>query len=123
MSKGIYNATYFKNNPDEATLEGVLYIVVLVNKITNKRECVKIGITKGRSWKAAIKRSSGFNGYDIRIQKVVSGTLEEVFYLEDYLHELWAEHRYYDSHRFGGHTELFTIDKLSNILASVPNEL
>ena len=123
MSKGIYNATYFKNYPEEAALEGVLYIVVLVNKITNKRECVKIGITKGRNWKAAIKRSSGFNGYDIRIQKIVSGTLEEVFYLEDYLHELWAEHRYYDSHRFGGHTELFTIDKLSAILASVPNQL
>lgn len=123
MSKGIYNSTFFKNHPEEATLEGVLYVVVLVNKITNKRECVKIGITKGRNWKAAIKRSSGFNGYDIRIQKIVSGTLEEVFYLEDYLHELWAEHRYYGASKFGGHTELFTIDKLSEILASIPDKI
>jgi hypothetical protein len=123
VSKGLYNPTYFANHPEIAKSDGCLYIVVLVNKITNKRECVKIGITKGRSWKDAIKRSGGFNGYDIRIQKIVAGNLEEVFYLEDYLHELWAEHRYYDSHRFGGHTELFTIDKLSEILASVPNEL
>ena len=123
MSKGIYNSTYFRNYPEEGKLEGVLYIVVLVNKTTNIRECVKIGITKGRNWKAAIKRSSGFRGYDIRIQKIVSGTLEEVFYLEDYLHELWVEHRYHGASKFGGWTELFTIDKLPEILSSVPNEL
>lgn len=123
MSKGLYNPTYFKNNPDIAKQDGCLYIVVLVNKATNKRECVKIGITKGKNWKDAIKRSRGFNGYDIRIQKIVSGTLEEVYYLEDFLHELWSEHRYYDSHKFGGHTELFSIDKLSEILASVPDRL
>lgn len=123
MSKGIYNYTFFKNHPEEALLEGVLYVVVLVNKITNKRECVKIGITKGRNWKAAIKRSSGFNGYDIRIQKIVPGTLEEVFYLEDYLHELWADYRYYGASKFGGHTELFEINKLSEILASIPDKI
>jgi hypothetical protein len=121
VSKGIYNATYFKNYPEEAVLEGVLYIVVLVNKQTSLKECVKIGITKGRNWKAAIKRSKGFNGYEIRIQKIVSGTLEQVFFLEDYLHELWQEHRYFDSHHFSGHTELFKLDKLKDILDSVPH--
>jgi len=123
MSKGIYNPKYFENHPEESNLEGVLYIVVLVNKKTNLRECVKIGITKGRNWKAAIKRSSGFNGYEIRIQKIVAGTLEEVYYLEEYLHELWSEHRYHGASKFGGWTELFNIDKLSEILASVPNKL
>lgn len=123
MSKGLYNKTFFANNPDEASKEGVLYIVVLVNKSTNIRECVKIGITKGKNWKDAIKRSRGFNGYEIRIQKLVVGTLEEVFYLEDYLHELWSEHRYFGSHKFGGHTELFNIDQLKNIIASVPDRI
>jgi hypothetical protein len=32
MSKGIYNETYFRNNPEECDLEAVLYCVVLVNK-------------------------------------------------------------------------------------------
>lgn len=123
MSKGVYNKTYFINNPEEASKEGVLYVVVLVNKQTNIRECVKIGITKGRNWKDAIKRSRGFNGYDIRIQKLVTGPLEEIFYLEDYLHEVWAEHRYFGSHKFGGHTELFDIAQLKNILASVPDSV
>lgn len=123
MSKGLYNPTFFKNHPDIAESDGCLYIVVLVNKVTNQRECVKIGITKGKDWRHAIKRSTGFKGYDIRIQKTVSGTLEEIYYLEDYLHELWSEYRYYDSHRFGGHTELFTLDKLSEILSSIPDKL
>lgn len=123
MSKGLYNPTFFKNHPDIAKSDGCLYIVVLVNKATNQRECVKIGITKGKDWRHAIKRSGGFTGYDIRIQKTVAGTLEEIFYLEDYLHELWAEHRYYGASKFGGHTELFTLDKLSEILASVPDKL
>lgn len=123
MSKGIYNPRFFENHPDMCDIEGCLYIVVLVNKTTDYRECVKIGITKGRSWKDAIKRASGFKGYDIRIQKTVTGRLEDIFYLEDYLHELWAEHRYYDAMKFGGHTELFEIGKLSEILASVPVRL
>lgn len=88
-----------------------------------KRECVKIGITKGRNWKDAIRRSGGFKGYEIRIQKTIPGKLEDIYYLEDYLHEVWQDHRYYGSHKFGGHTELFDIDKLSEILASVPNEI
>lgn len=121
MSKGIYNSTYFLNNPEECSKEAVLYVVVLVNKKTQARECVKIGITKGRNWQAAIKRSRGFSGFDIRIQKIVEGPLEEVFYLEDYLHELWSEYKYTLSEgHFGGHTELFQLDKLKDILASIP---
>ena len=123
MSKGLYNPTFFKNHPEIASAEGCLYIVVLVNKKTNIRECVKIGITKGKNYRDAIKRASGFRGYDIRIQKIVAGTLEEVYYLEDYLHEIWQKHRYYGATKFPGHTELFTIDKLSEILASVPDKL
>lgn len=122
MSKGIYNDKYFFNYPDEADKEGLLYVVVLVNKATSKRECVKIGITKGRNWKDAIKRSRGFNGYEIRIQKTVSGRLEDIYYLEQYLHELWAEYRYFGASKFSGHTELFSIDKLKEIIASVPDK-
>jgi len=123
MSKGIYNPKYFENHPDEANLDAILYVVVLVNQTTNLRECVKIGITKGRNWKDAIKRAGGFKGYDIRIQKIVPGKLEEIYYLEEYLHELWIDHRYHGASKFGGWTELFSIDKLSEILASIPPKL
>jgi hypothetical protein len=123
MSKGIYNAKYFENHPEERDLEAILYIVVLVNKSTDLRECVKIGITKGRDWRAALKRAKGFNGYDVRIQKTIVGRLEDIFYLEDYLHEMWSEHRYYGASKFGGHTELFSIEKLPEILRSIPDKL
>lgn len=121
MSKGIYNDKYFINHPEECDREAILYIVVLVNQKTNIRECVKIGIAKGRNWKDAIKRAGGFKGYDIRIQKIVSGRLEDIYYLEQYLHELWNEYRYYDTLKFGGHTECFKIEKLKEILTSVPD--
>jgi len=123
MSKGIYNPTYFKNHPEECSKPAVLYIVVLVNRKTDKRECVKIGITQGTNYRDAIKRSRGFTGYDIRIQKLVNGPLEDIYYLEDYLHELWSGYRYRESSKFGGSTELFSIDKLKEILASVPPSL
>ncbi len=123
MSKGIYNPKYFLNHPEERSIPGVLYVVVLVNMTTGLRECVKIGITKGTNYRDAIKRSRGFKNYDIRIQKLVSGPLEDIYYLEEYLHELWSEHRYYEATKFGGHTELFKLDKLKEILASIPDTL
>jgi hypothetical protein len=97
--------------------------MVLVNRKTFKREAVKIGITHGTNYRDAIRRAGGFKGYDIRIQKLVTGPLEDIYYLEQYLHEMWNEQRYYGSHKFGGHTELFQIDKLPEILRSIPNEL
>jgi hypothetical protein len=118
MSKGIYNETYFRNNPEECDLEAVLYCVVLVNKNSMKRECIKIGIAKGRNWKDVIRRSSGFRGYEIRIQKVVHGRLEDIYYLEQYLHELWQGYKFTPEHKFGGHTELFQLN--DEIIRSVP---
>lgn len=118
MSLGLYNETYFKNHPEEATKEAVLYCVVLVEKSTGLRACLKIGIAKGRNWKDVIKRSAGFKGYEIRIQKVVPGQLEEIYYLEQYLHELWAHKKYKSPWSFGGHTELFEMD--DEIIKSIP---
>lgn len=122
-SKGIYNPTYFRNNPSETTVDAILYCVVLVNKKTFERECVKIGIAKGKDWRHVIKRSSGFSGFDIRTQKVVSGQLEDIYYLEQYLHELWGDYKHVTLHKFGGHTELFKIEKLSEIIDSIPDSV
>lgn len=122
MSIGGYNPTYFANHPDMCGVPGVLYCVVLVNRKTFEREAVKIGITKGTSFKDAIKRSLGFKGYDIRIQKLVYGPLEEIFNLEQWLHELWLEERYKPTQKFGGWTECFNIDKLPEILKSIPDK-
>jgi len=121
MSKGIYNETYFKNNPDEADVEATLYCVVLVNKMTHKREAIKIGITKGKGWQAALKRSSGFTYHDIRIQKLVVGRLEDIFYLESYLHEKWSHLKKTMPESFGGHTECFEINE--DIIKSIPKNV
>lgn len=123
MSLGIYNPKYFENNPEEAEKQGLLYCVVLVDKATDTRECVKIGITKGSNYRDAIKRAGGFTGYDIRIQKLVSGPLKEIYYLEEYLHELWQDYKYKPKRTFGGHTELFEIGMLPHILKSIPEKL
>jgi len=122
MSVGGYNPTFFANHPEKAKQPGILYCVVLVNKTTFEREAVKIGITKGTNFRDAIKRSIGFKGYEIRIQKLVRGTLEEVFYLEQYLHELWQDDSFRPAKKFGGHTECFNIAKLDEILKTIPNE-
>ena len=118
MAGGIYNETYFDKNPEQASAPGFLYCVVLVNKATNQRECLKIGITKGKNWKNVIARSHGFKGYEARILKVVHGTLENVYHLEQYLHEKWRDKRYLASHKFGGHTELFELT--DEIVKSIP---
>lgn len=118
MSKGLYNETYFQNHPEECDAEAVLYCVILVDKKTSERVCIKIGIAKGRTWQAVIKRAAGFKGYEVRIQKVVKGRLEDIYYLEQYLHELWNHKKYKSPWSFGGHTELFELDQ--EIIRSVP---
>lgn len=109
-SLGIYNETYFRNHPEECQKDAVMYCVILVDKKTQERMCIKIGIAKGRNWKDVIKRSSGFKGYEIRIQRVVYGTLEEIYHLEQFFHEMWAHKKYKSPWRFAGHTELFDMD-------------
>lgn len=119
--KGLYNEKYFLNHPEEATIPAVLYCVILVNKRTMERQALKIGIAKGTAYRDVIKRAAGFTGYDLRIQKIVKGGLEEIYHLEQWLHEKWSHKRYYGSHKFGGHTELFEID--NEIIKSIPDEV
>jgi hypothetical protein len=111
-----YNLTSFANNPEVANSPGLLYVLVLVNKKTNERECLKIGITKGSTFRDTLKRAAGFNGYEIRIQKLVKGTLLEVYNLEQTLHSLYDEFRFNPQHKFGGHTECFKLDILKDVL-------
>jgi|TARA_R100000951_G_scaffold16621_2_gene13138 hypothetical protein len=111
-SIGKYNETYFRNHPEEAEKDGVLYGIVLVNKKTFERECIKVGIASGKDWRHVIKRSGGFKGYDIRIQKTWSDTLYHVWIQEQYLHEIYQHDKYEPKVKFGGHTECFKIDSL-----------
>lgn len=120
-SLGIYNETYFQKNPEQANLPGILYCVVLVDKETNERVCLKIGITKGKNKTDVFKRFNGFKGYEARVQKLVYGTLEEVYYLEQYLHEMWDHKRWTSPWKFGGHRELFEID--TDIIRSIPDKV
>lgn len=111
-----YNETSFANDPEKANSPGILYVVVLVNRYTHERECCKIGIAKGNSWKDAVKRARGFKGYELRIQKVVSGTLLEMYRLEQELHKEWEDYSVIPKQDFGGKTECFSLDILSNVL-------
>lgn len=115
---GFYCEKFFENNPEAGRQPGILYCVVLVNKQTQERVCIKLGITKGTSNKDVISRTSHFTGYETRIQKIVKGTLEEVYYLEQYLHELWGHRKYTSPWKFGGYSELFELD--DEIIRSIP---
>jgi len=117
---GGYNKTRFDRDRELADSPGILYAIVLVNKKTDERTCLKIGITKGTSNKDVLKRAAGFTGYEPRIQKLVHGTLEQVFNLEQELHNKWGQYQYTSEWKFGGYSELFQIDKLGEILRSIP---
>lgn len=119
--KGVYNEVYFKKYPEKAKEPGILYCLVLVNKKTSERECIKIGITKGKSFQNVTKRAYAFTGYEHRVQKLVKGTLEEVYLLEQKLHEKWKHKKYVPKHWFSGHTELFELD--DEIIRSIPKSV
>jgi len=120
---GGYNTTRFAKDKELAASPGILYIIVLVNKATSERVCVKIGITRGTSNKDVLKRAAGFKGYEPRIQKLFMATLEEVYNLEQELHNKFSMHSYKSEWKFGGATELFSIDILPDILRSIPNKI
>ena len=83
-----------------------------------RRECIKVGIAKGKNWKDVIRRSLGFKNYELRIQRTYHNTLYEVWKLEQLLHAHYEEDRYSPEFKFGGHTECFKID--SKILKDIP---
>ena len=112
MAGGIYNATYFKNYPEECDREGVLYGVILVNKETFERECIKVGIASGKDWRHVIKRSRGFKGYDLRIQRTFHDTIYNCWKYEQELHKKYENDSYKPKQKFGGHTECFKISSL-----------
>jgi hypothetical protein len=120
---GFYSNTFFTNHPETGKIPGILYVIVLVSKSTQERCCVKIGITKGSSNKDVLKRAAHFKGYEPRIQKLVYGKLEDVYYLEQYLHELWIDYKYKSEWKFGGAQELFEISMLPQILKSIPDKV
>jgi hypothetical protein len=89
-----------------------------VHRKTFARECLKVGITKGTSFRDVIKRSKGFTGYDLRIQRTYMDTLYNVWKLEQAIHEEFKSYKYKSAHKFGGHTELFEI--IPEIIKAVP---
>ena len=109
---GMYNETYFRSRPEEMEKEGVLYGIILVNRKTFERECIKVGIASGKDWRHIVKRSRGFKGYDIRIQRTWTDTLYHVWIQEQYLHEIYQDYKYEPKIKFGGHTECFKINSL-----------
>jgi hypothetical protein len=115
---GVYNQTYFNNRPEEKEREGVLYGVILVNQKTFERECIKVGIASGKDWRHVIKRSRGFKGYELRIQRTYHDTIYNCWKYEQQLHEKFKHESYKPKQKFGGHTECFNID--SKILTYFP---
>ena len=83
-----------------------------VNKETFERECIKVGIASGKDWRHVVKRSRGFRGYDLRIQRTYHSTLFHVWQIEQLLHEKFKHDSYQPKIKFGGHTECFKISSL-----------
>jgi hypothetical protein len=117
---GVYNQTYFNNRPEEKEREGVLYGVILVNQRTFERECIKVGIASGKDWRHVIKRSRGFKGYELRIQRTYHDTIYNCWKYEQQLHEKFKHDSYKPKQKFGGHTECFEISSL--ILSHFPKK-
>lgn len=109
---GVYNETYFSTRAEEREKDGVLYGVILVNKKSWKRECIKVGIASGKDWRHIIKRSRGFKGYEVRIQRTYHDTLYNVWKKEQELHEKYQHEKFVPKVKFGGYTECFEITSL-----------
>ena len=120
MAGGIYNQTYFNNYPEERERDGILYGIILVNTKTWERETIKVGSAKGRTFKDAVKRGRGFTNDDIRIQRLWQGNLYDCWRWEHKLHEMFKNDRHKTQHKFGGHTECFSMD--SAILEAFPKK-
>lgn len=116
---GGYNFTYFENNPEIANNPGACYLVVLIDKDTNKKIAYKIGITKGSSNKDVLKRVKHFKEYEARILKVHFDTLLNVFSLEQQLHTKWAQYKMLPDKKFGGWQECFELNDM--IVKTFPN--
>ena len=120
MAGGIYNQTYFNNYPEERERDGILYGIILVNTKTWERETIKAGIAKGTTFNDAGRRGRGFTNYDIRIQRLWQGNLYDCWRWEHKLHEMFKNDRHKTQHKFGGHTECFSMD--SAILEAFPKK-
>lgn len=116
---GGYSFTLFENNPTKASEPGICYLVVLVDKKTNKKIAYKIGITKGKSDKDILKRIKHFKGYEVRILKSFKGTLLEVFTREQALHKKWKKYQLIPDKKFGGMYECFELRQ--EIVKTFPN--
>lgn len=119
MRPGGYNFSYFEANPDIAKSPGACYLVVLIDKETNKKIAYKIGITKGSSNKDVLKRVNHFKAYEARILKVHFATLSEVFSLEQQLHAKWGKYKLLPDKKFGGWQECFELHDM--IVKTFPN--
>lgn len=119
MRPGGYNFSYFEKNPDVASNPGACYLVVLIDKDTNKKVAYKIGITKGSSNKDVLKRVRHFKEYEARILKVHFDTLLNVFTLEQQLHAKWAQYKLLPDKKFGGWQECFELNDM--IVKTFPN--
>lgn len=109
---GGYNETRFLNDKILAEAKGICYLVVLIDKSTNIRTCLKIGITKGTSNADIRKRAAGIKEYEVRLLKSYKGSLEEMFKLEQKLHDKWKHLKYIPEKKFAGYTECFELNDL-----------
>lgn len=116
---GGYSFSLFESKPEIAKSPGICYLVVLIDKDSNKRIAYKIGITKGSSNKDVLKRIKHFKEYEARILKTHLGTLLEVFSLEQQLHSKWRQYKLLPDKKFGGWQECFELNDL--IVKTFPN--
>lgn len=103
-NKGIggYTHAYFKNNPLQRDIPGILYAARFIN---GNETFIKVGITS-KSTKQRFNRTEYKNMIiDILYEKPMS--LYEAFCKEQYIIEVLLPHRFYSNTVFSGYTEIY----------------
>lgn len=112
--EGGYGATRFKNHPEIKELPGILYIIKCSSE---EEEFVKIGITR----KPLSQRFGGHARLPYNYEEVAikSGTVYELFLLEQKLKREYKESKHRPKSKFCGHTECFDVNVVDQLVASI----
>lgn len=104
-NKGIYNEAYFRKNPEEAKIEGVLYFVSFTESET-KDHFQKIGISKY----SVDKRFHNYKDYTLEVINVINMPLYDAYKLEQMIIEDLEPYSYVPSDKFEGRTECYKLN-------------
>lgn len=101
---GVYSENFFNQNPQAKDQKASLYFI----KLSNDSEAFwKVGITQQTNLN---NRFDKISNYNCEIINIVETTLYDAFCLEQNIKEEYSSSQYIPKHKFGGHTECFSVN-------------